>query len=126
MNFFDLLRKIIYFGKKTEVELNTEDLQQFTPFMINRWLSFYDKSKAVFVNETLNRFTGLFDDKRDMFDFYYYLVPKSRFKKIDYIKKKKEKTEKVKDNSIELIARNNMLSQREVQYYIDLQEQLSK
>lgn len=126
MNFFDLLRRIAFFSKSSAEELNSEDLQQFSPFMLNRWLSFYDKSKAIFINETVNRFTSIFDDKRDMFNLYNNLVPKSRYKKIEYIKKKKEKEKKEKDNSVGLIARNNMISQREVQYYIDLQQQLSK
>jgi hypothetical protein len=86
--------------------------------MINRWLSFYDRSKAVFVNETLNRYSYLFDDKNEMFKLYYNLIPESRFKKIAYIKKKKEEKEK-EDNSIDIIAKNNHISTREVKMYMD-------
>lgn len=126
MNFFDLLRKVVFFGKKDSAgEINNEELQQFVPYMMNRWMSFYDKNKAVFVNETFNRFTGLFDDKRESYMLYYNLAPKSKFKKIEYVKKQKEKKEK-EDVSIAIIAKNNYISQREVNLYMDLFEQSNK
>ena len=126
MNFFDLLRKVVFFGKKDSAgEINNEELQQFVPYMMNRWMSFYDKNKAVFVNETFNRFTGLFDDKRESYMLYYNLALKSKFKKIEYVKKQKEKKEK-EDVSIAIIAKNNYISQREVNLYMDLFEQSNK
>lgn len=119
MNFFDLIRSLL-FNKKLRVEdVDSESLQHFLPFMINRWLSFYDRNAAVFTNETLNRFVGLFDDKTDQFNLYNNLIPRFKFKKIEYIKKSKDKKEE-EDISIERFAKNNMLSKREVNYYIDL------
>lgn len=121
MNFFELLRKLI-FSKKTNAEdLDSEGLQQFTPYMINRWLSFYGGDQAVFVNETLNRFTGLLEDKNEMYKLYYNLIPTQKYKKIAYVKKKKEKEEK-EDLGIPVIARNQMISQREVKQYLDLHD----
>lgn len=123
MTFFDILR-VLFFVKKKEEKLDTDALQAFTPFMVNRWLSFYDRSKAVFVNETLNKFGGLFEDKESLYELYNNLIPRSSFKKINYIKKLKE--EKTEDNDIAIIAKNNMLSKREVQMYVDLRNALSK
>jgi len=118
MNFFDLLRKLV-FSKKTNAEdLDYEGLQAFVPYMLNRWISFYDKSQAVFVNETFNRFTGLFDDKNEHYKLYHHLLPTSKYKKIAYVKKKKEKEEK-EDINIPILARNQMISQREVSIYLD-------
>lgn len=118
MNFFDLLRKLV-FSKKTNAEdLDYEGLQAFVPYMLNRWVSFYDKSQAVFVNETFNRFTGLFDDKNEHYKLYHYLLPTCKYKKITYVKKKKEKEEK-EDTNIPILARNQMISQREVSMYLD-------
>lgn len=121
MNFFDLLRKLIFSKKTIAEDLGSEDLQQFTPYMMNRWLSFYGASQAVFVNETLNRFTSLLDDKGEMYKLYYNLIPTCRYKKIDYVKKKKEKEEK-QDTNIPIIARNQMISQREVNLYLDFKK----
>ncbi len=123
MTFFDILR-VLFFVKKKEEKLDTDALQAFTPFMVNRWLSFYDRSKAVFVNETLNKFGSLFEDKESLYELYNNLIPRSSFKKINYIKKLKE--EKTEDNDIAIIAKNNMLSKREVQMYVDLRNTISK
>lgn len=118
MNFFDLLRKLIFSKKTIAEDLDNEGLQQFVPYMLNRWVSFYGKPQAVFVNETFNKFAGLFDDKNEQYKLYYHLLPTSKYKKIEYVKKKKEKEEKV-DDSVPIIARNQMISQREVRMYLD-------
>lgn len=118
MNFFDLLRKLIFSKKINAEDLDYEGLQAFVPFMLNRWISFYDKSQAILINETFNRFTGLFDDKNEQYKLYHYLLPTSRYKKIAYVKKKKEKEEK-EDTNIPILARNQMISQREVSMYLD-------
>jgi hypothetical protein len=118
MTFFEILRSLLFSKNKNNEEINNESLAQFTPFMVNRWLSFYDNSKTIFVNETLNRFTSLFEDRAEMYKLYNNLIPQFKFKKINYIKKNKEKKEE--DNNIAVIAKNNMLSIREVQSYIDL------
>ena len=125
MNFFDLLRKLIFSKKTIAEDLGSEGLQQFTPYMINRWLSFYGATQAVFVNETLNRFTSLLDDKSEMYKLYYNLIPTCRYKKIEYVKKKKEKEEK-ENADIPIIARNQMISQREVNLYLDFQKAQTK
>jgi hypothetical protein len=119
MTFFDILRSLLFSKNKSNDDINNESLSQFTPYMVNRWLSFYDNKKVIFVNETLNKFCSLFEDKNQMYKFYNNLIPQSKFKKINYIKKNKEKKE-LEDNSISVIARNNMLSTREIQTYIDL------
>lgn len=117
MNFFDILRSLL-FVKKTANDLCSEGLQQFTPYMVNRWVSFYDNSKTIFINETFNRFASLFEDKSEMYKLYLNLIPQSKFKKINYIKKKKETQDE--DPNVAVIAKNNMLSKREIQQYIDL------
>jgi len=123
MNFFDILKALLY-DKKKEERPDADTLQSFTPYMVNRWLSFYDKTKAVFVNETLNKFSSIFDNKEDQYELYSNLIPRSKFKRISYIKKKKEVTEE--DENIGVISKNNMLSKREVQMYVDLYNSLAK
>jgi hypothetical protein len=123
MNFFDILRSLL-FAKKTAEDLCSEGLQQFTPYMVNRWISFYDNSKTIFINETFNKFASLFEDKNEMYKLYFNLIPQSKFKKINYIKKKKETQDE--DPSVGVIAKNNMLSKREILQYIDLTNNTSK
>jgi hypothetical protein len=123
MNFFDILRSLL-FAKKTAEDLCSEGLQQFTPYMVNRWISFYDNSKTIFINETFNKFASLFEDKNEMYKLYFNLIPQSKFKKINYIKKKKETQDE--DPSVGVIAKNNMLSKREILQYIDLTNNASK
>jgi hypothetical protein len=123
MNFFDILRSLL-FAKKTAEDLCSEGLQQFTPYMVNRWISFYDNSKTIFINETFNKFASLFEDKNEMYKLYFNLIPQSKFKKINYIKKKKETQDE--NPSVAVIAKNNMLSKREILQYIDLTNNTSK
>jgi hypothetical protein len=123
MSFFDILRSLL-FTKKTAEDLCSEGLQQFTPYMVNRWISFYDNSKTIFINETFNKFASLFEDKNEMYKLYVNLIPQSKFKKINYIKKKKETQDE--NPSVAVIAKNNMLSKREILQYIDLTNNTSK
>lgn len=124
MTFFEILRALFFVKNKNSEDLNNDSLTQFTPYMVNRWLSFYDKNKTIFVNETLNKFCSLFEDKNEMYKLYNNLIPQSKFKKINYIKKNKEKLEE--DSTISIIAKNNMLSIREIQSYIDLTDNKRK
>jgi len=123
MNFFDLLRKLFFFKKGSFFEeLDHDSLQAFLPFLLNRWFSFADKSKAIFVNETYNKFFSLFENKSDYYKFYFHLTPRSSYKKIEYVKKNKEDKEKAKDESnLKLFAASNLLSKREVNMYLALQ-----
>lgn len=125
MNFFDLLRSLVFSRKTTAVDLDSDGLQQFTSYLINRWISFYGKPQNVFINETLNKFTGLFSDKNELYKLYYYLIPTQSFKKISYVKKKKE-LEKELNVNIPIIARSQMISQREVSIYLDLAKVINK
>lgn len=91
MNFFQLQNKLFY-SKKTDAEfLDSEGEQSFTPFMFNRWLSFYNKGMATITNETLNRFGGIFQDKQQQYRLYYYFIPRLKFKRIAYIKNLKKR-----------------------------------
>tara|TARA_R110000803_G_scaffold95337_5_gene163188 strand:- start:399 stop:773 length:375 start_codon:yes stop_codon:yes gene_type:complete len=122
MNFFQLQNKLFFSKKEDAGYLDMEGEGAFVPFLINRWLSFYSKDTPIFVNETLNKFAGVFDDKQATYRLYYNLIPRLRFKRITYIKKvKKQDKEEEYETKISLIAKNNNISTREVRQYIDLQ-----
>ena len=117
MNFFQLQNKLFYSRKDKAGELDVEGEQAFVPFLINRWLSFYGKETPNFVNETLNKYCSLFDDKQKLYKLYYNIIPRLKFKKITYVKKIK-KTEE--ENDLALIAKNRNISVREIKQYVDL------
>lgn len=125
MTFFDMLRNLFFTRKDSANTLDTESQAHFIPFLLNRWLSFYNKEQCIVANETLNKYTSLFEDKNDLYKLYFNFLPKLKFKKIDYIKKKKAEKEEEAYNTA-LIASNNNISKREILLYIDLCNSISK
>lgn len=126
MTFFDMLRNLFFTRKDSSNTLDTESQAHFIPFLLNRWLSFYDKAQCILANETLNRYTGLFEDKNDLYKLYFNFLPKLKYKKIEYIKKKKSEKEEEQAFNISLIAKNNSVSKREISLYIDLYKNIYK
>ena len=116
MNFFQLQNKLFYSNKNRAEDLDTEGEQAFVPFLLNRWLSFYDNNMSVFTNETLNKFSTIFDNKQELYKLYYYLIPRLKWKKISYIKKKKRDKEEIDLSSI---AKNKNMSVRELKMYLE-------
>lgn len=92
MTIFDLLKSLLF--SKERIEMNCDDESQFTSFMINRWCSFYSKEISELINCTTNLYVNNFNTKQEQYDFYYYLLPKCRFKKINYVKKSKQDAKK--------------------------------
>ena len=115
MNFFQLQNKLFYSKKEKADYLDPEGEQAFVPFLFNRWLSFYNDNMSLFVNETLNRFSVIFEDKQRTYRMYYYLIPRLKWKKISYIKKKKKEEE---EENLNLIAKNKNISVREIKMYM--------
>ena len=122
MNFFQLQNQLFYQRKDKAEELDTESSAAFVPFLISRWLSFYGRDQAAFTNMTLNRFGYIFgDDKNKQYKLFYNLIPRMRFKKLQYIKKKKKDEEKQdSDELVRTFARGHNVSAREVEEYVNL------
>jgi|TARA_R100000030_G_C3146206_1_gene97010 hypothetical protein len=117
MNFFQLQNKLFY-SKKTEAgELDAEGEQAFVPFLFNRWLSFYNQNMCIFTNETLNKFSTIFENKQDTYKLYYNIIPRLKWQKIQYIKKKKREEES--EVNLALIAKNKNISIRELRQYLN-------
>jgi phenolic acid decarboxylase len=98
--------------------LNCDDESQFNSFMLNRWLSFYSKDLACYINSTANSQVHLINSKQDQYEYYYNMLPKCKFKKIEYIKKAKKEEEKEKQLTPEF------MSIREYNNNVDLAKQL--
>jgi hypothetical protein len=126
MNFFETLNFLFYKKRDKQPEVDIETASAFSSFMTNRWWSFYDKDTAVFTNEVLNRLSGVFDDRSEQFKLYYNLITPRKFKRINYIKKKKEDKDTENQEMKSMYARNNMMSVREYDMYVDLLESMNK
>ena len=102
--------------------MNRDDESQFNMFMINRWSSMYSKEMNNYINESSNKYWNLFDEKDEQYNFLYYLLPKLKFKRINYIKKlKKEKKQKEEKYYIP-----EFYSEREYKQLLDMSDTLSK
>ena len=117
MNFFQLQNKLFYSKKTDAGELDAEGEQAFVPFLFNRWLSFYNNNMCVFTNETLNKFSTIFENKQDVYKLYYNIIPRLKWQKIKYIKKMKREEEA--EINLALIAKNKNISIRELKQYLN-------
>lgn len=86
-NIFDILKGILFTKKEYPFQF-TEDEKNFDSFMVNRWLSMVDGDSAKIVNETTNKYGAIFSNKKQQYDFLKSVLPKYKFHKINYIKRK--------------------------------------
>jgi len=117
---FDFLKDIIY-RKKGDLLDNPENHQEFQPYLMQRWLSMHSPNLAKIINATTNRLYTTFETKQDWYRGLLTTIPKTYFKKINYIKKNKKEKENQKEFNeiISFIAKNKQISKREVEMYVD-------
>jgi hypothetical protein len=108
-----MFKAINYLLFEKRKPLDSEILDEFHPYMVGRYLSMYDDNFVSYVNDTLNTYGNLFDNKEDQFLFYENLIPKLKRKNIDYVKRKK--VEKKDDEISNAIP--EFLSSREIEEY---------
>lgn len=120
MTIFDVLNSILFSKKK--IDLNIEEESTFNLFMVNRWLSMYSPDLTTIINSITNNGIGqVLETKTEQYSFLYYFLPRLKFKRISYIKKKKEKeTDKEEADNLKIFAKNKELSQREIRLYNQL------
>lgn len=126
MTIFEFINILFFRSKVSYEDPNYDSLTSFVPFMLNRWLSFYGKNQSIFVNETLNKYTGIFTDKLDSYKFYYNLIPRQKFSRIQYIKKQKSEPSDTNNELINRAASGANISQRELTQYLDFYKQYCK
>lgn len=120
MTIFDFLSSVL--TSKKYIELDTECEKEFNLYMMNRWLSMYSPDVASLINATTNQWWSIFDNKQQQYDFLFHLLAKSKFKKINYVKKTAKKQKAAKDEQEELdrmIAHANFMS---IKQYQELQK----
>lgn len=118
MTIFDYLKDIVS-GKKGDMPL-----EEYTPFLINRWLSFVNPSSCLAINESVNSLGNL--DKNIHYKLLISCFPKQKYmSKINYIKKIKSEKED-KDDKISILSKTLELSQKEIQQMLDFNNTLNK
>ena len=114
---FDYISDVM-FTKKTTHLCDIEVDRAYNLFMMNRWISMHSPDSAHLVNLTTNRLHSVFSTKKDSYTFLFNILPKSKFTKIQYIKKPTEPTDS-KAILVKFLAKKLELSEREINYYIE-------
>ena len=105
MTIFDYIKDI------TVTKQGGLPLDQYVPFLVNRWLSFINPTVCSNINQINSKI--LLENKEMHYKILLSLFPKMKYcSKINYIKKVKEE-EKDADIKIKIIAENFEISTRE-------------
>ena len=120
MTIFQYLNSILF--SKQKIDINCDDESQFNLFMVNRWTSMYSKELNEYINETTNKYWNLFDDKLSQYNYIYSVLPRLKFKRLNYLKKiKKEKKSKEEKQFIP-----EFYSEKEYKQLVELENFISK
>lgn len=112
MTIFDHLKDIVTLKK------GNLPLENYVPFLINRWLSFISPSSCIAVNESVNSLGNI--DKTIHYKLLIGCFPKQKYmSKINYIKKVKAEKEEETDSKISVLAKTLELSQKEIKEMLD-------
>ena len=96
-------------------------LEDYIPFLINRWLSFVSPSSCLGINESVNMLGNI--DKMHHYKLLLKLFPKSKQSSfIKYVKKVKEEKTK-EDDKVDMLACNMEVSRREMKLLLELKQQ---
>lgn len=115
---FEFLNNITY--DKEKIELRDGD--DFSPYMIQRWLSMVSPEVAFILNETFNTYHKGLPDKQAWNDALIAIIPRMNKGRIKYLKKdKKNHSEDVKD-----LARRLEISQREAKQMVEISSDINK
>jgi hypothetical protein len=117
VTIFDYIKDITTYKK------GNLPLEEYIPFLINRWLSFISPQTCLGVNESVNILGNI--DKNNHYKLLLSLLPKAkRVPYISYIKKIKEDSTK-EDKNIDLLALNMEMSKREVKELLEFKALLT-
>ncbi len=86
MQMFDYIKNILFFKKPFEKE-NIEEIKQYNPYLVNRWISMNDGESANLINETTNKLNYLGNDREMHYKMLLNVLPKKQYNRINYIKK---------------------------------------
>ncbi len=119
MNIFDFLNDL-QTNKTASLPVD-----EYNPYMICRWMSFYDKNVLYNVNETLNHF-NINLEKKHHYMLASTVIPKRRnSKRIIYIKKPTNNKTKEDDSRKRILAQNMEMSLRELDILLEYKNSLT-
>ena len=106
MTIFDYLKDIVVTKK------GNLSLEQYVPYLINRWLSFINPDVGVAINQVNSKL--LLEDKELHYKMLIALFPKMKYcPKINYVKKIKDDVKTEQDQKIKTLAQSFEISERE-------------
>lgn len=116
---FDFLNKILFKTKAPDTA-NINESSEFQPYLVQRWCSMYSPEVAILLNQTSNKHWPTLQNNMDWFNYLYGIIPKTKFKRINYIKKKKDsETKQTQKQTLQKVANNLEISSREINLYIE-------
>ena len=121
MTIFDQIGDVLFTKKKKCLD-NIVDEGDYSPFMVNRWISMYSPEYCVLINNTVNWMHPVLETKTDHYKFIHAVLPKAKWKRINYVKKKKPDDSEQKQD-VSALASTLELSEREVKYLQEQHEQ---
>lgn len=86
MEMLDYVKNILFFKKPFRPQ-NMEEIKEYKPFLVNRWVSMLNGECANIVNQTTNKKGFLQDDKEMQYKLLLKVVPENKISRINYIKK---------------------------------------
>ena len=84
---FDTINHMLFTKKG---EMTNELLEEFSPYMVTRYLSFYDDDLLNYANETVNKYSQIFETDEERFRFFENVIPKLKKKQINYVSRKRK------------------------------------
>jgi len=111
LNFFQYINNILFSKNKNNVgkEHCNDNLGSF---MLNRWISFYDKETCQIVNQITNK-QHLTEDFDLLSKILFVFLPKKSYRKINYLSKSKDKEKK--QNPIKILTKNMEMGTRDAE-----------
>ena len=120
MNIFDQLRDLLS-EKRNALADDVEMEKEFSPFLMQRWMSFYSNPFAMLVNSSTNKLWKGIEDKQTWYKLFTGVIPRSKFKNIRYIKKTKDAKTGVKIDKeiVTYLAERFEISKKEISSYLE-------
>ena len=124
MNFFDVLNNVLY-NKKNDNKILYDGIEEFSPFMINRWCSMHSPHMCNLVNVTTNKLHNIFDDKLLQYKMFINMIPRQDRRRIKYIKKTKQVDSSSEEETelIDALSRELEISKKEINMYIQYERE---
>jgi hypothetical protein len=114
-NIFTFIEDVLYNKPKYKIEPDDE----FSSFMLQRWISMANPTYCNFINAIYNINHLGFEDDQMVYDYLKCVFPK-KYMRISYIKKEASATASKNKTIIEDVAKSLQISQREVKEYFEL------